>query len=127
MDYSQYFPPKLVERMTHLHDVLQEVLPTDGLDAWIGGFVGENRPENEVRIFEAIAVVYSDVLKGVEATRQERQRRYTTLVMVASGMVMPGIEDGLPVGTPSYDELYRRFTEAFALNTHSDRQIDFNF
>jgi hypothetical protein len=127
MDYSQYFPPNLIDRMTHLHDVLQEVLPTDGLDAWIGGFVGEIRPENEVRIFEAIAVVYSDVLKSVDSTLKQRQRLYTTLVIAASGMVVPGIEDGLPVGTPGYDELYRRFTEAFALNERPDRQIDFNF
>ena len=100
MDYSQCFPADLIDRMVCLHDVLQEVLPTDGLDAWVGGFVGEMRPENEVRIFEAVAVVYCDVLKGVEATLQERKRLYTTLAMAASAMAADGIEDGRPVGTP---------------------------
>ena len=115
MRYNQHFSPQLIARMTHVHSVLQDVLPSRELDDWIGGFVGELRPEHELRIFEAIAAVYLDVLTGIDATPQQKQRLYTALVTAASGFAVAGIDDGLPLGAPGLDELSDRFDRAFAL------------
>jgi hypothetical protein len=113
MDYSEVFPPELTARMTRLHGILQHVLPSSRLDDWIGGFIGERRPINEVHIFEAIAVVYLEVLNGLDASLKERKRLYSTLCMAASGFTADGIEDGLPAMAPGYYELVNLWERAY--------------
>jgi len=116
MDYKNMFSPRLVTRMTSVHSVLREAMPTMSLDGWIKGFIGENRPENEIRIFEAIAIVYREVIAELDLTSEEKQSLYNTLVMVASGYVTEDIDERLPAGSPRYSELLERWEKAFTTN-----------
>lgn len=116
MNNRETFPPELLKRIMNLYNVLLEVLPVGNLDEWARGFVGEMRPENEVRIHEAIAVVFLAVLNELEASQQEKKRLYTVLALAASGMTVRRLEKGLPDGAPGYDELLERWKQAFTAN-----------
>jgi hypothetical protein len=114
MDSEEAFPPGLLKRITNLYVLMHDVLPVSNLNEWIGGFVDEKRPENEVRIHEAVAVVYLSVLDGLKASQQQKKHLYTVLVLVASGMTVRHMEQGLPDAAPGHDELLGRWKQAFA-------------
>ena len=73
MDYEKILSPDLVARMTRLHAVLHESLPNSDLDYWIEGFIDEMHPENEVHIFEGIAVVYLEVISEIDFSAEKKQ------------------------------------------------------
>jgi hypothetical protein len=116
MDYDKIFSADLVARIKSLHNELCEVLPSPDLDDWIRGFIGENRPENEVRIFEAIAVVYREVLAEHDLSLEHQKELYSILVMASCGYMVPNIDERLPPGSPGYDELAERWERAFIAN-----------
>ena len=92
---------------------MEGTLPVKNLDEWIGGFIGERLPENEVRIWEAIAVVFGEVCREVDLSGDEKKKLYFLLVMESSGYYMAGIEETIPPGVPGLKELAAKWQRAF--------------
>lgn len=116
MNYEKVFAPGLVSRMERLHTALYDALPNKDLDCWIRGFIGENRPENEVRILECVAVVYLELVSESDLSAKEKESLYATLVMIVSGWVVPDMEARLPQGVPSLSMLGDQLESAYATN-----------
>lgn len=103
--------PDQLQRLARLCEVTQEACPMT-LDDWIGDFIGENRPENEIRTVEAIAVVYIHLTDITDLKREEKQSLYSTLCMLSAGMTYQGIEDRIPNDLPTSSELYEMYRVA---------------
>jgi len=105
--------PDQLQRLARLCEVTQEACP-QSLDDWIGDFIGENRPENEIRTVEAIAVVYSKFSDNTDLKREDKQTLYSTLCMLSAGMTFPEIDDTIPKVLPTCSELYEMYCVARA-------------
>jgi len=100
-----------LQRLARLCEVTQEVCPHT-LDDWISDFIGENRPENEIRTVEAIAVVYSKLSDNTDLKTKDKQKLYRLLCMLSAGMTFPEIDDTIPEGLPTSSELYEMYRAA---------------
>jgi len=100
-----------LQRLARLCEVIQEAYPYT-LDRWISDFIGENRPENEIQIVEAIAVVYLQLTDITDLKTEDKQKLYRLLCMISAGMTFPEIEDTIPKSLPTSTEIYEMFCEA---------------
>jgi len=105
--------PDQLQRLARLCEVTQEACP-HSLDDWISDFIGERRPENEIRCVEAIAVVYLQLTDNTGLKTEDKKGLYRLLCMVSAGMTYQGIEDRIPKGLPTSTEMYEMFCEARA-------------
>ncbi len=105
--------PDQLQRLARLCEVTQEAYPYS-LDHWISDFIGENRPDNEIQIVEAIAVVYLQLTDITDLKTEDKQGLYRLLCMVSAGMTYQGIEDRIPKGLPTSTEIYEMYCEARA-------------
>ncbi len=105
--------PDQLQRLARLCEVTQEACPQT-LDDWFGDFIGENRPENEIRTVEAIAVVYSRLSDNTDLKIETKQSLYRLLCILSAGMTYSGIEDRIPEGLPTSSELYKLYRVARA-------------
>ena len=105
--------PDQLQRLARLCEVTQEACPQT-LDDWIGDFIGENRPENEIRTVEAIAVVYLQLTDSTDLKTETKQSLYRLLCILSAGMIYPEIEDRIPEGLPTSTEMYEMYSAARA-------------
>ena len=103
--------PDQLQRLARLCEATQEACPHT-LDDWISDFIGERRPENEIRTVEAIAVVYSKLSDNTDLKTEDKQGLYRLLCMVSAGMTYQGIEDRIPEGLPTSTEMYEMYRTA---------------
>ena len=102
-----------LQRLARLCEVTQEACPHT-LDDWISDFIGERRPENEIQIVEAIAVVYLQISENTDFKSEDKQGLYRFLCILSLGMTFPKIDDTIPEGFPKSAEMYEMFCEARA-------------
>ena len=102
-----------LQRLARLCEVTQEACQMS-LDEWIGDFIGEARPENEIRTVEAIAVVYSQLSDNTDLTCEDKQSLYSVLCFLSTGFQSPEIEDKIPKGLPTSSKLYEMYRVARA-------------
>jgi len=100
-----------LQRLARLCEVTQEAYPYN-LDHWISDFIGERRPENEIQIVEAIAVVYLQLTDNTDLKTEDKKGLYRLLCMVSAGMTFPEIEDTIPSGLPTSTAMYEMFCDA---------------
>ena len=100
-----------LQRLARLCEVTQEACPRT-YDDWISDFIGERRPDNEIQIVEAIAVVYLQLTDNTDLKTEDKQGLYRLLCMVSAGMTYQGIEDRIPEGLPTSTEMYEMFCVA---------------
>ena len=105
--------PDQLGRIARLCEVTKEACPST-LDEWIGDFIGEARPENEIRTVEAIAVVYLRLTDNTDLNSEDKQSLYGTLCFLSTGFRSPEIEDKIPKGLPTSTEMYEMFCVARA-------------
>ncbi len=105
--------PDQLQRLARLCEVTQEAYPYT-LDHWIDDFIGENRPENEIRIVEAIAVVYLQISENTDFKSEDKQGLYRLLCILSLGMTFQKIDDTIPEGFPKSAEMYEMFCVARA-------------
>ena len=105
--------PDQLGRIARLCEVTQEACSMT-LDEWIGDFIGEARPENEIRTVEAIAVVYLRLTDNTDLKIEDKQSLYGTLCFLSTGFRSPEIEDKIPKGLPTSTEMYEMFCVARA-------------
>ena len=105
--------PDQLQRLARLCEVTQEACQMT-LDDWISDFIGEYRPENEIRCVEAIAVVYLQISENTDFKSEDKQGLYRLLCILSAGMTYPEIEDRIPKGLPTSTEMYEMFCVARA-------------
>lgn len=105
--------PDQLGRIARLCEVTKEACPST-LDEWIGDFIGEARPENEIRTVEAIAVVYLRLTDNTDLNSEDKKSLYGTLCFLSTGFRSPEIEDKIPKGLPTSSELFEMFRVARA-------------
>jgi len=105
--------PDQLQRLARLCEVTQEACPQT-INDWIGDFIGENRPENEIRTIEAIAVVYLQLTDNTDLKTKDKQKLYRLLCMLSAGMTFPEIDDTILKGLPTSSELYEMYRTARA-------------
>ncbi len=105
--------PDQLGRIARLCEVTKEACPST-LDEWIGDFIGEARPENEIRTVEAIAVVYLRLTDNTDLKIEDKQSLYGTLCFLSTGFRSPEIEDKIPKGLPTSSELFEMYCVARA-------------
>ena len=105
--------PDQLGRIARLCEVTQEACSRT-LDEWIGDFIGEARPENEIRTVEAIAVVYLQLTDNTDLKSEDKQSLYSVLCFLSTGFRSPEIEDKIPKGLPTGSELIEMYRVARA-------------
>ena len=103
--------PDQLGRIARLCEVTKEACPST-LDEWIGDFIGEARPENEIRTVEAIAVVYLRLTDNTDLNSEDKKSLYGTLCFLSTGFRSPEIDDTIPEGLPTSSEMYEMFCVA---------------
>lgn len=79
-----------LRRVARLKEVLYEANPIT-MQAWIDGFLRDRDPEREIRILEAITVVYTQLTKEIDLSVKDKQRLYDVLCLISMGVRTPDL------------------------------------
>jgi hypothetical protein len=105
--------PEQLRRIGRLRDVLAEAYPMT-LDGWVDGFLRDANPENEIRIIEACAVVYQNLVSEAVLSADERKGLYGVLCAISCGAAGNKLRSSLPAvkGVPELEEIIAMYQAA---------------
>jgi len=109
-------PPEQLHRVARLRDALSEAYPMT-LDGWVDGFVRDLYPESEIKIIEAVAVVYLRLTERTKLSIKEKQQLYAVLCLLSAGGASQEIEDTIPRGLPNCHEIFEMYRSARATDS----------
>lgn len=100
--------PDQLQRIARLQDVLSEAYLMT-LDGWVDGFARDAHPEKEIRIIEAAAAVYQQLIANAKLSLDDKECLYAVLCSMSTGVPPKYLKKHIPKGLPSASTIYEMY------------------